>query len=169
MRIDNRSSGEPNPRIDLTRPTREAIQTEAAKDAAAKTAKDSEPDVDQASLHKRAKHARAKLKEGMLGDKLDPRITGARGRYNDKIEFRDRVKGARERMGTDISHGPDKLQISPEAALLSETTIAPRPEVSAAMSSRADQLSELKSLSDSGKLNTDDLIARAAHRMLGGE
>ena len=169
MRIENRPSGQPVPRIDLTRPTREAIESEAAKVAAAMTAKDADSDAANVSLHKRAKHARANLAEIAAKEKAAERIDGARERYNEKVAFRERVHNARVRLSGDRPSGPDKLQISPEAALLSETAIAPRPQVSQTDDARADQIRQLKSLADSGRLNSDEMIARAAHKMLGGE
>ena len=59
-------------------------------------------------------------------------------------------------------NGADKVS-------LSETTLRLRADIAPGDPARADRVAELRSLHEQGTLNTDELIARAAFKLLSGE
>ena len=96
--------------------------------------------VREALLAERAQNARAK--------KLSERAQGAR-----ESLLQQRIEGAR-----------DKVSLS-ETSLRLRAQAAREPDGA----ERAERVSELRALHQQGALNTDELIARAAYKMLSGE
>ncbi len=164
---------QPSPlRYDLTKPNRESIKERQPLDQPVETSAD--PAIDQDEAAKAVREARDAYR-----DQRQTRIANARAHrtYNmaqqvtaARNEYR---AGLDQRMkntsGAGASTGPkgaDRLEISAESKALVE-----RAQQAAAQNStsRTERLAELKSLHEQGKLNTDELVARAAQRILGGE
>jgi hypothetical protein len=169
MDIQSRPVGPDPLRIDLTRPIRDAIHEQAEK--VSRTPPDAGEDASSyLSIHKRAKFAREKLAaqgepktepQATPGFGSEKRIAEARDRYNAKVAFRRRVKNARANYAP---HTKDKLAFSPEAKALAADAQPPVADPAA-----TERVADLKVLADRGHLNTADLIALTAYRMLGGE
>jgi anti-sigma28 factor (negative regulator of flagellin synthesis) len=74
----------------------------------------------------------------------------------------DRIANAREKVLERMGSTSDKVS-------LSETTLRLRADIEPADPTRAGRLAELRSQVQQGTLNTDELIARAAFKLLSGE
>ncbi len=86
-------------------------------------------------------------------------VTDAREKYNAKLE-------QRRTNTSDESSGPDRIEISERTKVLMERG-AKVPERDP--EARAARVSELREQYLEGRLSTDAMIQRAAHKMLGGE
>ena len=74
----------------------------------------------------------------------------------------DRIANAREKVLERLGNTADKVS-------LSETTLRLRADIEPADPTRTERLAELRSQVQQGTLNTDELIARAAFKLLSGE
>lgn len=166
-----KAQSQPSPlRYDLTKPNRETIEQRQPLDKPIETSAD--PAVDPEAAAKAVREARDAYREQRQTrianareartDKLAPRfaqqVTAARNDYRAALD--QRIKN------TSGPQGADQLDISAESKVLIDRAKLLGSQDSAA---RSERLSEIKSLYEQGKLNTDELVARAAHRMLGGE
>ena len=129
-----------------------ARQTEARKDAAGGDVVDIDPAVADVASEERADlAAQAELAE---------RAEAARDQL--ALEGR-RAFNAREALGQRAANARDELS-------LSETSVRLRADAQPAdEASRAERVAELRSLYQQGRLNTDELVARAAYNLLSGE
>lgn len=159
-------------RYDLTRPNRESIQQRQPLDKPVETSADPALDPEQAA--KAVREARDAYRE-----QRQTRISNARAHYTEvnAPRFEQQVTNARNEYRVQLderakntsgpqAEGADRLDISQVSKRLVDRAL----EISQSNeSTRSERLAELKSLHDQGRLDTDELIARAAHRMLGGE
>jgi anti-sigma28 factor (negative regulator of flagellin synthesis) len=171
MDIRRNDSSQPNPlRYDLTRPNRESIKERQPLDQPVKT--DANPSLDPETL---AKHVRAA--RDAYRDQRQVRIANARAEYTERTAPRraQQVFERRETYRAELkeraqnaagAQSSDSLDISGDAKQLVDRALSIAGE---ADTSRAERLSEIKARFEQGRLSTDELIARAAHRMLGGE
>lgn len=136
-------------RMGNARPTEPAPGAAQAADVI-----DIRPEVAEASQAERAQLAR----ESMLAE----RAGGAR----DQIALTSqRADGARVQLFERGENARDKVSLSDTSMRLRADAALPSHEDPA----RAEHVAELRSLHQQGRLNTDELIARAAFHMLSGE
>jgi hypothetical protein len=173
MEISRNAQSQPSPlRFDPTRPAREAIKERQPLSEPVKS--DAQPAVDPEQAAKEVKEARDAHREAR-----QTRIANARAHYTDKNapRFAQQVTNARNEYRAKLderaqnAQGPssasnDQIEISVESKKLVDRAF----EVSRNSDEvRTQRLAELKELHQQGRLNADELIARAAHRMLAGE
>ncbi len=166
-----KAQSQPSPlRYDLTKPNRETIEQRQPLDKPVETAAD--PAVDPEAAAKAVREAREAYR-----DERQTRIANARAARTERLapRFAQQVTAARNEYraaldqrlkNTSGAEGADRLEISAESKVLVDRAKQIAEQDS---SSRSERLAELKALHEQGKLNTDELVARAAHRMLGGE
>jgi len=78
-----------------------------------------------------------------------------------------RAHAARERYEAQETH--ERAMAARDKLSLSDTTLRLQAEVAPAESARGERIAELRALHQTGALNTDELIARAAFKLLSGE
>lgn len=178
MEIRSTSADDPNStpeRIDITRKNREAIQ---ARQPLMPKPEDMAPARDpnvqaKAVLAARDLH-RAQHQERIANARLDytanqteahaKDVAHARDLYEARIEqaIARRIERADEHKSSPTA---DKLEISQASQRLSQLDAASH----AADQARAQRIADLRKLFENGGLNSDERIARAAHRLLGGQ
>lgn len=161
------SPAEPR-RADITRSNREAIDKSLPREPVDGVAKEV---ADEAAKAKRVANARDEHAQA-----LAQRIQNAREKHAEALQKRianareeamaDRIRNARaqhaEPADADVARA-DKVELSVRGRALSGD-IQPKDD-----GDRQARVREVKRLVDEGKLNTDELIFRAAHKLLGGE
>ena len=153
MEIRNQPASQPPQRTDITRPNREAIE-KAAPDPVKVT------DEDLASIRKRGQNYRKKVKQEIF----EHRAHEARKRVTERARKRGQNYRKKIKSGIGAAAGPDKVQLSGAAQALAHAGKA-----DAASDAGDERVAELKALYTAGRLNTEDLIARTAFRLLGGD
>ncbi len=173
MEISRNSQSQSNPlRFDPTRPARESIKDRQPLSEPVKS--DAQPAVDPEQAAKQVKEARDAHR-----DARQTRIANARAHYTEKNapRFAQQVTNARNEYRAELdkraknTQGPgsasnDQIEISAESKKLVDRALS---MARTSDDARAERLAELKELHQQGRLNADELIARAAHRMLAGE
>ena len=179
MEIRSTSADDPNSspqRIDITRKAREAIQTrqplnqepeisrsprdpvaaaKAVQDAREQHREQHQERIANARVHYTANHAEAFAKN----------VTAARDVYDARNEAAVDRREKRAGVHHEAAGASDKVELSKHSQRLSQLDLAPTADDKA----RAERVAELKRLHERGQLNTDELIARTAHRLLGGD
>jgi hypothetical protein len=164
------SPAEPR-RADITRSNRESIDKSIPKEPADGVAKDV---ANEAAKAKRIANARDEHAQA-----LAQRIQNAREKHSEALQKRianareeamaDRIRNARAQHADPVDDTSadvaktDKVELSFRGRALSGD-IQPKDD-----GDRQARVREVKRLVDDGKLNTDELIFRAAHKLLGGE
>jgi hypothetical protein len=178
MEIRSTSADDPNStpeRIDLTRKNREAIQSrQPLMPKPEEIAPARDPNVQaKAVLAARELH-RAQHQERIANARTDytahqnelraKEVAQARDLYEARLEkaIGRRIERAAKH---DSSTSTDKLDISDASQRLAQIDAASKAEDAA----RAQRVADLKQLYLKGALDTGDLIARAAHKLLGGK
>lgn len=168
-----KAQSQPSPlRYDLTRPNRESIQQRQPIDKPVETSAD--PAVDPEAAAKAVREARDAYRE-----QRQTRISNARAHYtevnaprfsqqvtNARNEYRAKLDERAKNTTAPQADGADRVDISPVSKRLVDRALQ---VAQSNEGTRSERLAELKALHDQGRLDTDELIARAAHRMLGGE
>jgi anti-sigma28 factor (negative regulator of flagellin synthesis) len=178
MEIRSTSADDPNSnseRIDITRKNREAIQArQPLMPKPEEPAPARDPNVQaKAVLAARELH-RAQHQERIANARLDytanqteahaKDVSHARDLYEARIE--QAIARRVERAGLHKSSPTaDKLEISDASQRLSQLDAASH----AVDQARAQRIADLRQLFQNGALDTDQRIARAAQRLLGGE
>ena len=180
MEVRSNSAGGNLPermRIDITKPTREAIK-KSLPDLPASVDSDQTP-VD---LSKRIQNARAKehgeqvqrlqnAREGYSAQ-MAQRISNAREQamadriQNARLDRAERVDNAR---AMDDSERADRIANARAQAGQDQLDISANARGLSVDDQDSARIEELKQRHEAGSLNVDELIARAAHKLLGGE
>ncbi|MCE9593759.1 MAG: hypothetical protein K8S98_06165 [Planctomycetes bacterium] len=158
---------QPDRRIDITKPTREALKAGVEESVANK---EDDPPVDQAALAKRIKNARADHAADALADRvknareeatqaareqaLQERIHNARVGHTEDVRAQEAAQKAKRIKNARAGHSDEvKLSFDPQ-------------QVDGA---RAERVQSLKDLRDAGKLHDEERLSRAAERLLSGD
>jgi hypothetical protein len=174
MEIRSQPAGpnQPDRRIDITRPTREAIKS-GVEDAVLKN--DAQAAAEKAALAKRIKNARAEHAADGLGDRiknareqaaqdqriqnareqaLSERIHNARTGHTEEVRAREAAQMAKRIKNARAGH-EDEVKISFDSQRVD--------------AERAERVQALKDLREAGKLHDDERLSRAAERLLNGD
>ncbi|HVS09101.1 MAG TPA: hypothetical protein VMS76_04435 [Planctomycetota bacterium] len=151
------------PPADITRPNREAIDKSLPEFPPEKPVEEGvETNDAKRALKLRIQNARQDGRERRIAnaraDNLERRVANARGEAKAK-----RIENARTEAG---KGSPDAVELSRASEIVAD---AARPTGASRDAERAGRVQDLKADYVAGKLNTDELIARAAFRMLSGE
>jgi hypothetical protein len=118
--------------------------TRPVREGVEKHAKESEAAPNLRSIHKRAKNARLKIKEELFAEMV-----------------RKRGQNYRKKLKTDpLKSGPDRAEFSGPAQALSKSDATTG-------EARTERLEDLKARYQERRLETEELIARTAARLLG--
>ena len=175
MEIRNTSANDSNAkpeRIDLTRKNREAIESrQPLTPKTDKLATPRDPSVQaKAVLAAREQH-RAQHQERIANARLDytarrnEKIADARDVYEARVAKAIDLRTARAAAHSQAAGSADKLEFSSESQKLARLDFAS----SSTDEARAQRVADLKQIFERRELNTSVLIARAAHRLLGGK
>jgi hypothetical protein len=163
------------PQADITRPNREAIDKSIPEFPPEKPVEEGVETSDaKRSLKLRIQNARQDARERRVAnaraDHLEQRVANARQEHRaQRIQnARDEAKAQRiANARTEAGKGsPDAVELSRASEIVADAARLTGPSRDA---ERAERVQDLKTDYVAGKLNTDELIARAAFRMLSGE
>jgi len=170
MEISCNIPSQPSPlRFDLTKPNRDVVKERQPIDQPVKT--DADPTIDLEAAAKDVREARDAYRNqrqtrianarqhytATHADQFASEVTDARNAYRAKLD--ERVKNTQP----PTTSGGDSVDISNVSKQMVDRATAIARELTP---STQERIAELKALHSEGRLNSDDLIARAAHRML---
>lgn len=169
-----KAHSQPSPlQYDLTRPNREAIKQRHPLEKPVEASADPAAQLDPEAGADAVREARDAYRE-----QRQNRISNARAHYTEvnAPRFAQQVTNARNEYRARLDERAKNTSVPPDGADRVDISQTSKRLVDRALevaqsndTTRSERLAELKSLHEQGRLNSEELIARAAHRMLDRE